>query len=417
MTFWNDMPKHRAHRWSRRTRRRAGAGVVVGIVVLITIIGGAIISSGSGDATAESAKPAKSGKSATPQLVESKWALTLADDPKFTLTARAPARPPEAVVIADRHVYSVALADGTFRWTTPMQDVGEGGGAMAGDTILVARRTGFTALERSTGKVRWQTDVTETPSSVALVGPAGPTQMAVVSTVEGGLVGLDSHTGTQRWSIRLSQSPMGTFAVDEKSGLLATIWAGDPDGAMLRVIDGATGTVRWEQRVRQGIDSPVIGDGLVVIGSVDPSLASDVRAFALADGTPRWTTKAFGSFQPEEVPLVDHGNLFMVDTVGHVMRIRMADGKRRWMLDTGALSIAAAPIRVDDAILFSNLQGEVITVGRDSGPFRGVTRPGGSPNALVATRRFVVVLQRQASRDTIQAFDRAWMAAPARIRK
>lgn len=414
MTFWNDMPKHRAHRWSRRARRRAGAGVVVGVVVLVTIFGGAIISSGGGDATAESVRPVRASE---PRALVSKWALTLADGPKFALTESGLAPPREVVVIADDHVYSVALGDGTLRWTTPMKDVGEGGGAWADDTVLVSRTAGFTALERSTGKIRWQTDITETPSSVALVGPPGPAQIAVVSTVEGGLVGIDSHTGTVRWSTRLSQSPMGRFAMDEESGSLATIWAGDPDGAMLRVIDGATGAVRWEQRVRQGVDSPVIGDGLVVIGSVDPTLASDVRAFALADGTPRWKTRAFGSFQPEEVPLVDRGELFMVDTVGHVLRIRMADGKRRWMMDTKALSIDAKPIRVDDAILFTNLSGEIITLARATGGPRRLTQLAGAPTALIATRRFVVVLQRLRPTDTIEAFGRARLAAPARIRK
>jgi hypothetical protein len=412
MTFWNDMPKHRGHRWSRRARRRAGAWVVVGVVVMITIIGGAIVSNGGGDATAESVRPVKAAR---PRPLVSKWALTLGDGPKFALTDPSATSPRDVVVIADHHVFSVALGDGTLRWTVPMTDVGEGGGAIAGDAVLVARASGFTALERSTGQVRWQTDITETPSSVALVGPTGSNQIAVVSTVEGGLVGLDSHTGAQRWSVRLSQSPMGTFAVDEASGSLATIWAGDPDGAMLRVIDGATGTVRWEQRVREGVDSPVIGDGLVVIGSVDPSLAADVRAFALTDGTPRWTTKAFGSFQPEQVPLVDHGDLFMVDMVGHVLRIRMADGKRRWAMDTAAISNDAKPIRIGDAILFTNLQREMIALVRATGAPRRLTRLVGAPTGLIATHRFVVVLQRQT--DTIEAFGRARLAAPARIRK
>ena len=51
---------------------------------------------------------------------------------------------------------------------------------------------------------------------------------------------------------------MGIFAVDQASGSIATVWMGDADGAMLRVIDGATGRSAGSSTVAPMAGSPVI---------------------------------------------------------------------------------------------------------------------------------------------------------------
>jgi outer membrane protein assembly factor BamB len=246
-----------------------------------------------------------------------------------------------------------------------------------------------------------------------LVGPTGPAQVAVGSTVEGGLVGLDSRTGRARWSVRLSQSPQGVFAVDQDSGSIATIWMGDATDSTLRVIDAGTGAVRWEQKVGIMAGSPVVWNGLVAIGSGNSPDESDVRAFSLADGRLRWKTHVAAPFQPDDVPLVDGGELFVVDQIGGATRLGLADGARRWESNTKALSIHAHPIRVDDAILVENGNGEVVTLDRETGEVRARRRPTGLPVGLIATPRFVVVVQRLVRRDAIQAFAKDRLVASA----
>ena len=57
---------------------------------------------------------------------------------------------------------------------------------------------------------------------------------------------------------------------------------------------------------------------------------NEVRAFALADGSPRWRSPVGAPFQPDLVPLVDGDDLYVVDQLGDVTRLDLADGTRRW---------------------------------------------------------------------------------------
>jgi outer membrane protein assembly factor BamB len=397
-------PRH----WSAKTRRVAVVTVaLIAALVVVSIIRSA------GRATAESVKRPVVDRPARrePGVIPARWVRTIPDWPAVTVTA--PGQDRESIVVADDHVYSLSLRTGALRWTTPMADI-DTSGAVAGDTVLVSRDVGFAALERDTGRVRWQVDTSETPSSVALVGAPGPTQVAVVSTREGGLIGLDSHTGATRWSVRLSHTPVGVFAVDQESGLVAIIWIGDITGATLRVIDGATGVVRWEQKVAPMTSAPGISDGMVLIGAGSSPTASDVSAFALADGAPRWKTHVDAPFQPDLVPLVDDGEVFVVDQLGGTTRLNLQTGEKRWATLTKALSVYTQPIRVDDAILISNENGEVITLDRESGEVRARRRPAGLPVGMIATGRSVVIVQRLVRRDAIQAFAAKRLTAPAR---
>lgn len=421
MTFWQDarpassrfrMPRspRSTRRWSRRRRR----ALLVLVAVVIAAVGVSMVRA-DGEATAETSHPAHDRDRRTrASVIPARWKRTLPDWPALTVTTPGGG----AIVVGDHHVYSVVLADGTLRWQTALDDV-DRSAAVAGDTVLVSRDSGFAALERATGRIRWRTDTTETPSSVALVGPAGAAQVAVVSTLEGGFVGIDSHTGRPRWSVRFSGSPVGIFAVDEGSGTLATVWEQGKTGSQLRVIDGATGTLRWEQPIAVMPGSAVVSEGIVVVGSgsvTNGGRGGEVRAFALADGAPRWRTHVGAPFQPDLVPLVDGDELFVVDQVGDVSRLGLADGVRRWARRTRALSVYTEPIRVDDAILISNEAGEVVTLDRRSGRIRARRRPAGLPVGLAATSRWVIVVQRLVRHDAIQAFDADRLVKTARSR-
>ena len=142
-----------------------------------------------------------------------------------------------------------------------------------------------------------------------------------------------------------------------------------------------------------------------------------MRAFALTDGAPRWHAPVAASFQEDLVPLVDRDDLYVVDQLGTVTRLDVADGRRRWATGTDAVETHVHPIRVDDAILVWNEAGEVVTLDRATGAIRARRRAAGLPVGLAATRRLVVVAQRLVSRHALQAFDAARLAAPARSRR
>lgn len=411
MTFWQDArpasPRFRKpRRWMRRKRR---VGLVL-VAVLVALVVVSVVRTG-GDATAKAAPAPPRREQPAPGVVPPRWSRTLPDWGASLITDRG-----DAIVIGDDWVSAVALDDGRLHWQRSVPRVDDGG-VVRGDTILLSTANGFAALERSTGKVRWFTETSETPRRVALVGPEPDRQIAVVATEEGGLVGLDARTGRARWSTRLKGYLEGFPSVDHSSGTVATMWMDDAAETELRLIDAGTGAIRWVQPLGVMSGSPVVTKGMVVVSSGNGSTDSEVRAFALSDGRLRWRSPVAAPSQPDLRPLVDGDDLYVVDQIGNVARIALTDGTRAWSTATLALVTHVHPIRVDDAVIVWNERSEVVTLDRATGAVRARRVPAGLPVGLAATDHLVVVLQRLVRDDALQAFSATRLAGPARSRR
>jgi outer membrane protein assembly factor BamB len=391
--------------------------IVVAAALLATVVISVVRSGGATTAKAAvrstgARRPATRDRGIPPTVVPPIWSRTLRSWAGTLLDDHGRV----GVVVGDNWVTAVVLRTGARRWEVPLARV-QPLGALRDDTVLLATDHGFVALDRVTGTTRWQLRTPESPGRVALVGPRGTPPIAVVSTEEGGLAGLDIGTGHVRWSVRFTGRIKGTPAVDDASGTIATVWQGDGPETQLRVIDGATGTLRWEQPIAVMSGSPVVAQGIVVVGAGAGRHGSEVRAFALADGSPRWRAPVGAPFQEDLVPLVDGDDLYVVDQLGDVTRLELADGTRRWTTDTKALEVYVRPLRVGDAILVWNEAGEVVTVDRADGTIRARRRPAGLPVGLARAGRVVVVVQRLVELHALQAFAADRLAATARSRR
>ncbi len=209
----------------------------------------------------------------------------------------------------------------------------------------------------------------------------------------------------------------GFPAVDQASGTVATVWQDDATSTELRLIDGATGAVRWVQELGLMAGSPIVAHGTVAVSAGNGTEDSEVRAFALTDGRLRWRSPVAAPSQSDLRPLLDGGDLFVVDQLGNVARLRFSDGRRRWSTDTQALQTHVHPIRVEDAIVVWNERGEVVTLDRETGAIRARRAPAGLPVGLAGADGLVVVLQRLVRDDALQAFSAARLAGPARSRR
>jgi hypothetical protein len=107
----------------------------------------------------------------------------------------------------------------------------------------------------------------------------------------------------------------------------------------------------------------------------------------------------------------------VVDQLGHVTRLGLARGSRRWTTDTRALEVHAHPVRVRDAVLVGNEVGEVVTLDRADGRVRARRRPAGLPVGLAVAGPVVVVAQRLVEQHALQAFAAARIVASARSRR
>jgi hypothetical protein len=85
-----------------------------------------------------------------------------------------------------------------------------------------------------------------------------------------------------------------------------------------------------------------------------------------------------------------------------------------WATATDALTTFARPIRVRDAVLVFNEQGEVLTLDRATGSIRARRRTPGGVIGLVGAERRVVVGLRLIRGAPVQTFRAAELVAPAR---
>jgi outer membrane protein assembly factor BamB len=204
------------------------------------------------------------------------------------------------------------------------------------------------------------------------------------------------------------------MAVAPGSELVASVWwTADDEGAVLRIVEGTTGALRWEQPIAPGAGAPaVVGDAVVVAAGDEQGSA--LRAFALADGHERWSSRLEAPSQPDLVPLVDGDRIVTVDQRGTVVAVRAEDGARQWATATDALTTYARPIPVGHAVLLWNERGEVVTLDRATGKLRALRRTPGGVIGLVGAERRVGVGLRLIRGAPVQTFRASELVAPAR---
>jgi outer membrane protein assembly factor BamB len=424
MTFWQDarpatprFRRRRPHRPRRhgRPRSRLTRNLVVGVLTVGVVAAIAVVRS-DGHAEAEPGRTHRAERrtpaaSTAPRRVLPAWQAPAADWPRTLLPDG-----PDVIAVADHHVRAYRIADGKRLWSTKVPRPLERADAR-GFTVLIATEDSFMSLDRATGVVRWRVRSPEPPGPVALVGSLPGSQLAIGATEAGGLVGIDGRSGTAVWSVRYPGRVIAPMTVARGSELLASVWAtADDDGGVLRVVDGRTGTLRWEQPIARSAGAPAIAGGLVVVSAGDEQ-GSALRAFGLADGRERWSSRVETPSQPDLVPLVDGDAVVTVDRGGTVVAVRTDDGTREWATATGALTTYARPIRVRDAVLLWNEEGEVVTLDRATGAVRARRLTPGVAIGLVADGDRVVVGLRMIRGAPVQAFRAPELAAPARSRR
>jgi outer membrane protein assembly factor BamB len=412
MTFWQDARP--AAPWFPRPRPRAGRGrtrwwFVAVVLVLAAGVGLAIFRGATG---ASAPRPRAASSARGPRVVPAEWSAPRPDESRTLLADRGP----DVVVVGSRTVALFRARDGARRWEAAVPGV-QADAALDRSTVLVAADGGFVALERGSGRVRWRTRTPEPLGPVALLPLSGMPGLAVVATEPSGLAGLDRETGSPTWSVRLTGRLRGTPVTDPVSGTLAGVWQGST-GTELRVIDAASGRVRWAQPIAALAGSPVVArssaGALVIVGAGDGRYASTVRAFALEDGRERWHASAAASFQPGLVPLVDGDDLYVLDQLGTVKRLDLTTGRQRWRTATGRPEIRARPVLAEGAVLVPNDAGEVFTLDATTGRVRARRLAAGVPVGLAAVGRRAVLAQRLVPGHGLQGFAVSGLATAGR---
>jgi outer membrane protein assembly factor BamB len=297
-----------------------------------------------------------------------------------------PAADGGGIVATFSHLFVVALTPaGTEQWRTRRLGVREEAPLLTPDLVVVPADDGLVALDRASGRIRWDThlggnvnvpDPDDAASSPALAGGT------VVTTLSGGgLVALDLDSGMVRWRTRLAGRSEGPPATD--GNVVVVTW--DPehgDGAGVGAYDAATGTRRWSARLHGGgVSAPAVAAGgqpTVVV--VDDDLAA--KGFDLVDGHRRWVTGVGSAGSPEVPPLpVRDGQVLVADRRAGLTLLDSA-GHRRWTARGRGAAVRGGPAGPAAGIYALPLYDGTVELAGQRGATTVADAPGGLANGV-----------------------------------
>ena len=225
-----------------------------------------------------------------------------------------------------------------WRWVAPPPSYV---GMPAADATGVAVTYGHSrvVLLDSSGNVRWTTDHLRLRD----VAPRLTSDAVLVATEEG-VVAFDRATGAVRWDARLGERANTPLLVAGR--VVFTTWEGS-----LVAVDRGDGLVVWRVRLPGPALGPAAGDAGVVVASwaVAPRGGAGMVAVDPATGRERWATPLppGGVSAPGLVPPVDDGPPVAVVVAGDLAAHAVAtdSGRERWRAPLeGAGSPEVAPL-------------------------------------------------------------------------
>jgi outer membrane protein assembly factor BamB len=221
-------------------------------------------------------------------------------------------------------VYSIALSDGHERWSTRIVE-GEKVTAYqpesCGDGLFVGytrfgnpNRGGVVAIDRSTGRMRWRTELTMSDASRGTAYSGGPACLASTVAVagrDGVIQGFERRTGRLAWSLPAADGRAGDRTDEDFRPIVRS------DGAL--IAGSLTGQVTaYEIGSRRQLWTYAAPDS----GSIAMRLATDgatiyvphmnglVTAISAATGQERWRISDAGSGYSWP-PAVSNGRVFL----------------------------------------------------------------------------------------------------------
>jgi len=185
---------------------------------------------------------------------------------------------------------------------------------------------------------------------------------------------MDTMTGRVRWSstLAIAEGPTLGSRLTRASGLLIA-----PDSDIFGLASG-TGELRWRFSSplgdRPGLYLGATAGGLVYTGSD----SGRVHALNALDGAEQWSaavgaagTRVFAPIADEEL-VVARLTTFGIPDTGAVLALAARTGEERWRftLDPDHAAPAGGPLFVEDLVVISSREGEIVGLDRGTGSVR-----------------------------------------------
>src|SRR5439155_18187642 len=240
-----------------------------------------------------------------------------------------------------------------------------------------------------TVRTAWSTSIGKAGNYV--FSPAYASDSIFAAAADGSLARLDAASGRQQW--RIDAGSRLTAGVGSDGNTVAV--AGEKGG--LLVFDG-DGKLRWKaQSSSEILSAPVVGQGLVIVRSVDNRIA----AYDAATGERRWVVQRTApalTLRSAPGMVIAGQSVFVAWPGGRLVALVLSNGGERWEVAVGdprgatelerIADTSGAPVIVGRDICAVAYQGRVACF--DSGNGAGHwARPLSSDVGLSADERFV----------------------------
>lgn len=248
----------------------------------------------------------------------------------------------------DSHAAAIDLATQQPVWDASLQldAVSRTGVTVDGDTAFLGDNSGtIYAVAVATGELRWKAD-----AGGFLTTPPAVSDGLVIVTVQG-------NRSTR---------------------------------AHLVAVHESDGSSAWNDEIQGGAifaSSPAVGGGQVVVGFSDQT----VRAFALVDGTERWSARLNNPLFFTGAPMLTSDAVVVVDTFGQVYRLDPATGDRVWDYAVNEAVTRSPGVLAGGSVLVPTSTGRLAAIDLESGLLVWQTGQGGGLLRTLALSSEVVV--------------------------
>jgi outer membrane protein assembly factor BamB len=272
-----------------------------------------------------------------------------------------------AVFAADSGaVYRFDAESGKRVWVADVKDISAGVGADAQVAVVATRKGEVVALESSSGKVLWRTQV----GSEIIQTPAVGQGLVVVRGQDNRISAYEASTGKRRWTY---QKQIPALILRTAAGMLVTdggVYAGLPGGRLVALTLN-NGSPKWEvavtfpkgttelERVADVVGAPVLQGRAVCAVAYQGRLA----CFDSVTGQQEWTrdiSSATGL-------TADARYVFVGDEKSVVHGFARAGGASLWRNDKLLYRDLSAPLSYASAVVVGDSEGYVHWLGREDG--------------------------------------------------
>jgi outer membrane protein assembly factor BamB len=248
---------------------------------------------------------------------------------------------------------------------------------VVGGTVFVAAEDGLVlALELSTGRERWRTDV---GAELGAATPLAIDDGIVLGDRAGVVHALDRQTGAEQWRATVDGPIAGAAADGGDSIMVAT------ESGTAYQIDPSSGEIEWQSELPGGVSRSIAatddlvycavsGGLLVVLHAHDGSIAWQAEVATGGDGgTP--TVAAGLAFAATGLDTDD------LETRG-IVALDARTGEMRWHLPSPTGAVTYTPAVVDDTAYIVSEDESVVAVDVDTGELRWSATTGAPNDAL-----------------------------------